>query len=288
MDTQRQGSLGTISESAYHTLFLGKPDRQNFPVPQSWPSDWVLANRTRTEWCLPFSESFLLPPAYGHSDLGNSMLKMAKPKKWKKHKILNQKLNKRRRHSWIRNLWTWNQQVTFYHLGAIISLGITAAGLIFSNIPVRLRSRKCQKDEGPAVCEKAERERDRVIHMVEGSEPSSMINTYSPHTSFFQLFRIKSIPSPPPKKVKCLMCIYFLQKILTGSASQPTQSKPGGKKHADKSRTLKTKSSKAVTERMKTPDSATGHRVKFGSFSTKSPRGNIVLNDIWADVAKLQ
>lgn len=153
------------SQSLPTTLFLGKTDRQNFPVPQSWPSDWVLANRTRTEWCLPFSESFLLPPAYRHGDLGNSMLKMAKPKSGRSIRYWIR--------SWIREegtlgsgtpLWTWNQQVTFYHLWAIISLGITAAGLIFSNIPVRLWSRKCHKDEGPAVCEKAERERQSDSH----------------------------------------------------------------------------------------------------------------------------
>ena len=173
--------------------------------------------------------------------------------------MLNQKLNKRRRHSWSgTQLWTWNHQVTFYHLWAIISLGIIAAGLIFSNIPVRLWSRKCHKDEGPAVCEKQrERERDRVIHMVEGSEPPSMINTYSPRTSFFQIFRIKSIPSPPQKKYKMPdVCIFLVENIDRQCFPTNIEQKPGGKKktHADKSRTLKTETSKEVTERMKTPD----------------------------------
>ena len=78
MDTQRQGSLGTISEPAYHTLFPGKPARQHFPVPQGQPSDWVLAMEHEQNEIYHFQRpfSFHQRDAYRQRDLGNSMWKM--------------------------------------------------------------------------------------------------------------------------------------------------------------------------------------------------------------------
>ena len=104
MDTQRQGSLGTNSEPAYHTLFPGKPARQHFPVPQGQSSDWVLATEHEHNEISPFPEAFLLSPA--------RCMQAAWP--WKQHvengwterwkyKLLNQKLNNRRRYFLNRN-----------------------------------------------------------------------------------------------------------------------------------------------------------------------------------------
>lgn len=137
MDTQRQGSLGTISEPAYHTLFPGKPARQHFPVPQGWPSDWVLATEHEQNEIYHFQRpfSFNQQDEYRQRDLGNSMWKMDEPRDGSISCWIR---------SWTREegtswsgtpYWTWDQQkVSLYHLWTIISLGIIAASLTFSNI----------------------------------------------------------------------------------------------------------------------------------------------------------
>ena len=82
MDTQRQGSLGPISEPACHTLFPGKPARQHFPVPQGQPSDWVLATEQEQNEIYHFQRpfSFHQGDAYRQRDCGNSMWKMDEPR----------------------------------------------------------------------------------------------------------------------------------------------------------------------------------------------------------------